>query len=149
MLMGVLSVLVLIVGVGSLVIAGKQLSEARRLNRQSLSATRVNRAVDGYMQLYNSNQASGIHALLRSDVSGLSAEELDEITQRITAATGRDPFGEGHTEGGIRTFLNQHGIAAIDFINYVTRHRVSPRDLSFEKLQEIATGIKKPGGDTR
>ena len=141
----ILSLLMLVVGVGSLVVGRKQLGEARRLNKETISAARVNRAVDGYLGLYNNHQASGIYALVRSDVSGMCAAELEEVIRRIAAATGKDPLGEGHTEGGLRAFLNQHHIAAVDFINYVTGHRISPRDLTFEKLQQIAGEMKKTG----
>ena len=140
-----LSLLMVVVGLGSLAVSRRQLREARRLHSDARSADRINRAVTSYLQLYNGHQDSELSALVESDISGMSSSELDEVVERIAAATGKDPLGEGHTEGGIRAFLSQHQIAVADFIDYVTKHRVRPRDLNYEKLQQIAIDLKNKG----
>ena len=134
-----ISLLMFIVSVGTWGSARKQLREAQRLNREVLSAERVNRTVSSYLELHNGHQDSGISALIKSDVGGMSPHELDEVIKRIAASTGKDPLGEGD----IRPFLNQRQIAASDFITYITTHNVRSRDLTHEKLQQIAGELKK------
>lgn len=134
----VISLLMFIVGIGSVVVAGRQLREARRLNREALSANRINQTVSAYLELHNGHQCSGVSALIKSDVGGMSPGELDEVVKRITAATGEDPL----RDGDIRPFLDQYRISASDFIGYVTSNAIHPRDLTYEKLKEIAAALK-------
>jgi len=86
---------------------------------------RVRNTVNSYIELFNSKKDSRLSAFLKSNIGGLSTNELEDAAERIRTSTGEDPLSTTE-DGSIRDVLKQNNIDLELFLDHVIERHYNP-----------------------
>ena len=98
---------------------------------QAAAESRINSAVNYYVDLGERGRDSGISALLKSNVIGMSEQQLKQVIRKIEAATRRNPLGSD-----LEQVLKLNRVPIGKFLEAVANQKVAPPTLNLTQLIE-------------